>query len=179
MPKTCPKCGSILKPPKASYCIICESYLDVKHRVAKQKSEKEKGKTLCCLCTFSIVALTITFVVWAETPVGSAEEMIAEFFMATFFYTLINCILIVVAKSINSKIEEKSKRNKPGIDLSFLKAEKRIYYIPYYLFILGVIIIAFIVPANHNGLLLLLSLYTLLVLVSFFLMIVKFKRVKY
>lgn len=179
MTKNCPKCGSVLKPPDASYCITCESYLDVKHRFTKQKSEKEKGKTLCCLCTFSTVALSITFVIWAETPIGSAEELVAEFFMAIFIYTLINCILIVVAKSINSKIEEKSKRNKPGIDLSFLKAEKRIYYIPYYLFILGVIILAFTAPANYNGLLLLLSLYTLLVLVSFFLIIVKFKRVKY
>ena len=60
--KNCPKCGSLLKPPNASYCVACESYLDIKRDVSKRKSEKP-GKSLCCFTTLFAVALSITFVI--------------------------------------------------------------------------------------------------------------------
>ena len=179
MAKNCPKCGSSLTPTNASYCIACESYIDVSSRTNKQKSGFMYRKTLCCSTTFSFVAVFVAIMIWGETPIGSEEELITEIFIIFFIYMLINCILIAVANGINSKIEAKSKRTKPGIDLSFLKAEKRIYSIPYYLFIIGIIILALTIPANYSSLLILLTFYTILFLASFFLTLLKFKRVKY
>jgi len=177
--KTCPKCGSLLKPPDASYCIECESYLDISRGISKKKSEKSSGKPMCCFMTFFAVALIIVFVIWADTPIGSTEEYVAEVFMTIFFFGIALCFCVAIGFSISEKNDKKIKRTQQGIDLSLLKTENRLIYVLYYIFLFAIILISFAVPATEIGFIFLSSLLTLLVVVGFILVIVKAKRVKY
>ena len=145
----------------------------------KKSSSKDSGKSMCCLTIFFFIALIIIFVIWAETPIGSVEERITEIVGAIFLYGFGICMLIIIANSINATINERTKRGKPGINLSVLNSEKKIFYFPYYLLIIGIIIIGFNVPANFYGLILLNGLLALLVVISFILIAIKFKRIKY
>ena len=181
MPKKCPKCGTTLKPPDASYCITCESYLDVKH-VKKKKSKEESGKTYCCLTTFFFVAFVITGVVWLDTPVGSVEEFITEIIGLFFVYGFFILMSILMSERVCAQIDKKTKRDKPGVDLSFLKSDKRFSYLIYYAFVLIIILISLIsfsVKRIRDGLLLFYFLYSVLAIVSFTFFIIKSNRVKY
>ena len=177
--KTCPKCGSLLKPPDASYCIECESYLDISRGISKKKSEKSSGNPMCCFMTFFAVALIIVFVIWADTPIGSTEEYVAEVFMTIFLFGIALCFCVAIGSSISEKNDKKIKRTQQGIDLSLLKTENRLIYVLYYIFLFAIILISFAVPATEIGFIFLSSLLTLLVVVGFILVIVKAKRVKY
>ena len=177
--KNCPKCGSLLKPPDASYCIECESYLDINRGISKKKSEKSSGKSVCCFTTFFAVALAIAFVIWTETPIGSTEEYVTEIFMTIFLFGIVICFCIAICINISEKNEKKTKRTQQGIDLSFLKSENRLIYVLYYIFFIAIILISFAAPATEIGLIFLSSLLTLLVVVGVILVIVKAKRVKY
>ncbi|MHA1467467.1 MAG: hypothetical protein ACTSP6_05245 [Promethearchaeota archaeon] len=177
--KNCPKCGSLLKPPDASYCIVCESYLDIKRVTSKGKSEKSSGKSVCCFTTLFAVALSIAFVVWSETPIGSTEEYVTEIFMTIFLFGIVLCLCIAISINISEKNEKKKTRTQQGIDLSFLKTEKRLIYVLYYTFFFIIILLSFVAPPTDIGIIFLSSFLTLLVGVSVILVIVKAKRVKY
>ena len=177
--KNCPKCGSLLKPPDASYCIVCESYLDISRGNSKKKSEKSSRKPLSCFITLFAVALFIAFVIWTDTPIGSTDEYIAEVFMTIFLFGIVICFCIAIGSSISEKNEKKTKRTQQGIDLSFLKTEKHLIYVFYYIFFSVIILLSFAAPPTDIGIIFLSSFLTLLVGVSVIVVIVKAKRVKY
>ncbi len=177
--KNCPKCGSLLKPPDASYCIVCESYLDISRGNSKKKSEKSSRKPLSCFITLFAVALFIAFVIWSDTPIGSTDEYIAEVFMTIFLFGIVICFCIAIGSSISEKNEKKTKRTQQGIDLSFLKTENHLIYVFYYIFFSVIILLSFAAPPTDIGIIFLSSFLTLLVGVSVIVVIVKAKRVKY
>ena len=161
--KNCPKCGSLLKPPDASYCIVCESYLDISRGNSKKKSEKSSRKPLSCFITLFAVALFIAFVIWSDTPIGSTEEYITEVFMTIFLFGIVICFCIAIGSSISEKNEKKTKRTQQGIDLSFLKTEKHLIYVFYYIFFSVIILLSFAAPPTDIGIIFLSSFLTLLV----------------
>ena len=181
MSKNCPKCGRVLKPPNASYCIACESYLDIKHSVKKQTSKNKESKMHCCFWIFITVALTITFVVWEATPIGSVEELITELIGLALVYVVLVFLSISISNTICQQIDEKTRKYKPGVDLSFLKPDKQISYIFYYIFVLLIILLSLLSFSLRDFyiVLSLFTLFTILGLVSFVLFFLKLKRVKY
>jgi len=147
-----------------------------------QTSSKKEGNALCWSTIIFFVALIITFVIWSETPIDSYEEYITEIVGLVFVYALLVVFFISISKKISLQIDKKTRRNKPGVDLSFLKPDKRIVYVFYFIFVLIIILLSlmsFSLNDINTGLLLFQALYTMLGLVSFILFFIKIKRIKY
>ncbi len=181
MRNKCPKCSSVLKPSNASYCITCGSYLNIDSNKIKleKKSEKSHGCTLCGITIAFFVAYIITLEIWASTPVGSLEEFIADIILYVFFFAFFSSLNVFLSREFSSIIRKRTKVDKPGVDLSYLKSEKRRFYILYYAFVLIIVLSSFTSFYLDNRFLLLDSLFFLLGIVSLVFIIKKFKRVKY